>query len=109
MGLLVAYWFAFGRIAAPPALGALVAAVFSLPVIFTGWLFSWEFRSVASPGQALGANVPGAVGGGWLENFSLLPGMRALLLITIGVYCAAVIALAAVRSSSFTTLSFTTL
>jgi hypothetical protein len=93
-GLLVAYWFPFDRIAAPPAfVGALVAIVFSVPVIFAGLLFSLEFRSVAAPGAALGANVLGAVVGGLLENFSLLLGMRALLPITVGIYCVAAIAL----------------
>jgi hypothetical protein len=94
VGLLVAYWFPFNRIAGPPAfVGALAALVFSVPVIFAGLLFSLQFRSVAAPGAALGANVLGAVVGGLLENFSLLAGMRALLLLTIAVYCVAAIAL----------------
>jgi SAM-dependent methyltransferase len=93
-GLLMAYWLPFDRIAGPPAfVGALVAVVFSVPVIFAGLLFSLEFRFVAAPGAALGANVLGAVVGGLLENFSLLLGMRALLPITVGVYCVAAIAL----------------
>ena len=94
MGLLIAYWLPFNRIAGPPAfIGALVAVVFSVPVIFAGLLFSLEFRFVAAPGAALGANVLGAVAGGLLENFSLLLGMRALLPITVAVYCVAGIAL----------------
>jgi hypothetical protein len=90
----MSYWFPFDRIASPPAfVGALVAVVFSVPVIFAGLLFSVEFQSVAAPAAALGANVLGAVVGGLLENFSLLLGMRALLPITVGVYCVAAIAL----------------
>lgn len=93
-GLIVAYWFPFTRILGPPAfVGALVAIVFSIPVVFAGLLFSLEFRTEAAPGAALGANVMGAVAGGLLENFSLLLGMRALLPITIGIYCVAAIAL----------------
>ena len=93
-GLVLAYWFPFNRVAGPPAfVGAVAALVFSVLVIFAGLLFSLEFRSVAAPAAALGTNVLGAVVGGLLENFSLLLGMRALLLITIGVYCVAAIAL----------------
>jgi hypothetical protein len=93
-GLLMAYWLPFDRIAGPPAfVGALVAVVFSVPVIFAGLLFSLEFRFVAAPGAALGANMLGAVVGGLLENLSLLLGMRALLPITVGVYCVAALAL----------------
>jgi spermidine synthase len=94
IGLLVAYWLPFARIPGPPAfVGTLVAVVFSVPVIFAGLLFSLEFRTEAAPGAALGANVLGAVVGGLLENFSLLLGMRALLPITIAIYCVAAIAL----------------
>ena len=93
-GLIVAYELPFNRIPGPPALvGALVAIVFSVPVIFAGLLFSLEFRAEAAPAAALGANVLGAVVGGLLENFSLLLGMRALLPITVGIYSVAAIAL----------------
>jgi SAM-dependent methyltransferase len=93
-GLIVAYCLPFTRIPGPPAfVGALVAVVFAVPVIFAGLLFSLEFRAQVSPGAALGANVLGAVVGGLLENFSLLLGMRALLPITIAIYCIAAYAL----------------
>jgi hypothetical protein len=92
-GLIAAYWIPFARIPGPPVLvGAVVAAVFSVPVVFAGLLFSLEFRSVAKPGAALGANVLGAAIGGLLESLSLLLGMRALLPITAGIYCVAAIA-----------------
>jgi hypothetical protein len=71
----------------------LVAAVFSVPVFFAGLLFSQEFRTVVSPSAAIGANVLGAVAGGLLENLSLLIGLRALLLVTVGLYAIAGIAL----------------
>ncbi len=92
-GLIAAYWIPFSRIPGPPAfVGAAVALVFSVPVIFAGLLFSLEFRSVATPGAALGANVLGAAIGGLLESLSLLSGMRALLPLTAGIYCVAAIA-----------------
>jgi len=67
--------------------------VFSIPVFFAGLLFASEFRDAASPSAALGANILGAVVGGLLENVSLLVGMRALLLVALGLYCLAGIGL----------------
>ena len=93
-GLVAAYVLPFNRIPGSPALvGALAAAVFSVPVFFAGLLFSLEFRTVSSPGAALGANVLGAVAGGLLENLSLLIGLHALLLVTMGLYAIAGIGL----------------
>ncbi len=93
-GLLIAYVVPFGSLPGSPAVvGTVVAVVFSLPVIFAGLLFSLEFRDESMPGAALGSNVLGAVVGGLLENLSLRFGMRALLPITIGIYCVSVIAL----------------
>ena len=51
------------------------------------------FRMASSPSAALGANILGAVVGGLLENLSLALGMRALLLLSIGLYCLAGIGL----------------
>jgi spermine/spermidine synthase len=92
-GLIVAACIPFSRIPGTPAVvGTLLAVVFLVPVIFAGLLFSLEFREESSPSSALGANVLGAVAGGLMENLSLLLGMRALIPITIGIYCAAAIA-----------------
>ncbi len=89
-GLAIAYWFPFGRIGGSPAVAGMIATiVFSVPVVFAGILFASEFRVAASPSAALGANMLGAVAGGLLENLSLLFGMRALLLVAMGVYCLA--------------------
>jgi hypothetical protein len=102
-GLLVAYGLPFARMPGEPALvGAMVAIVFAVPVVFAGLLFSLEFREESSPGAALGANVLGAVVGGLLENLSLLLGMRALLPITIAIYSIAAIALRLRHSPSRT-------
>jgi hypothetical protein len=93
-GLVLAYFLPFDRIPSSPAIvGMLVATVFSVPVFFAGLLFSQEFRTVASPSAAIGANVLGAVAGGLLENLSLLIGLRALLLVTVGLYAIAGIGL----------------
>jgi hypothetical protein len=85
--ILLVYWFPFVLVSGSPALaGTLMAAIFAVPVLFAGMLFSLEFRTVASPAAALGANVLGAVAGGLLENLSLMVGMRALLLLALGLY-----------------------
>ncbi len=89
-GLAIAYWFPFERIGGSPSVvGVIAVVVFSVPVVFAGILFATEFRAAESPSAALGANMLGAVAGGLLENLSLLFGMRALLLVAVGVYCLA--------------------
>jgi spermidine synthase len=93
-GLGIAYWVPFERIGASPAIaGTIAVVVFSVPVVFAGVLFATEFRVADSPSAALGANMLGAVAGGLLESLSLLFGMRALLLVAMGVYCLAGIGL----------------
>jgi SAM-dependent methyltransferase len=90
VGLAIAYWFPFERIGGSPSVaGTIAVVVFSVPVVFAGILFALEFRATASPSAALGANMLGAVAGGLLETLSLLFGMRALLLVAVGVYCLA--------------------
>jgi hypothetical protein len=93
-GLGLAFWFPFDRIGGSPAtVGTVAVAVFSVPVVFAGILFASQFRSVESQSAALGANLLGAVAGGLMENMSLVFGMRALLLIAVGVYVVAGVAL----------------
>jgi SAM-dependent methyltransferase len=104
-GLALAYSLPLNRIPGPPAwAGAVATAVFAVPVFFAGLLFASEFRKVESPSAALGANMLGAVAGGLLENLSFLFGMRALLLIAIGLYCLAGIRLLFGRSAARTPL-----
>ncbi|HEY6350150.1 MAG TPA: hypothetical protein VI636_12150 [Candidatus Angelobacter sp.] len=90
VGLAMAWWLPLNRIPGSPAFaGAVATAVFTIPVFFAGILFAAEFRTAESPSAALGANMLGAVAGGLLENLSLVFGMRALLLVAIGLYCLA--------------------
>ncbi|MGA8201683.1 MAG: hypothetical protein WB814_16570 [Candidatus Sulfotelmatobacter sp.] len=93
-GLGLAFWFPFERVGGSPAVvGTVAVAVFSIPVVFAGILFSSQFRTVESQSAALGANLLGAVAGGLMENLSLVFGMRALLLIAMGIYTLAGVAL----------------
>jgi hypothetical protein len=90
LGIACAYFVPFSRIPGSAAVvGTFAAAIFAIPVFFAGLLFASEFRSVASPAAALGANMLGAVVGGLLENLSLIVGMKALLLIAALLYAMA--------------------
>jgi hypothetical protein len=87
LGLALAYGIPFQRFSGSPAMvGTFAIIIFAIPVFFAGILFATELRSELSPGNALGANVLGAVVGGLLENLSLLFGMRALLLVAMLLY-----------------------
>jgi SAM-dependent methyltransferase len=89
-GLALAFWFPFERVGGSPAIAGTVAVVvFSIPVVFAGILFALEFQITDSQSAALGANLLGAVAGGLMENLSLVFGMRALLLIAMGLYALA--------------------
>jgi hypothetical protein len=89
-GIAIAYLVPFSRIPGSAALiGSFAAIVFAIPVFFAGLLFASEFRSVASPAAALGANMLGAVVGGLLENLSLIIGMKALLVVAAVCYALA--------------------
>jgi hypothetical protein len=103
-GLVVAFWFPFDRIGGGPAVAGTVAvAVFSVPVVFAGILFASQFRLTVSQSSALGANLLGAVAGGLMENLSLVFGMRALLLVAMGLYALAGFGLWRKRSAAVET------
>jgi SAM-dependent methyltransferase len=51
------------------------------PMFFAGVIFALCFKGVPNPDYAFGANVAGAVVGGFCEAFSLLLGFRYLLLV----------------------------
>jgi spermidine synthase len=94
LGLLLAYAIPFDRLSSSASTaGSIATLVFAIPVFFAGILFASEFRITQSPSAALGANMLGAVAGGLLENLSLMFGMRALLLVAMGLYCLAGIGL----------------
>ncbi|HEX4426447.1 MAG TPA: hypothetical protein VH079_13695 [Terriglobales bacterium] len=100
-GIAIAYAMPFSRIPGSAALvGWIAAAVFSVPVFFAGVLFATQFRQAESPGAALGANMLGAVIGGLLENLSLLIGLKALLLVALGLYLLAAWSLTGIANGS---------
>ena len=60
--------------------------VLCLPVLFAGMVFIRSYSEVSFSGAALGWNLIGAVFGGMLETISQATGLRALLLIAVGLY-----------------------
>lgn len=68
---------------------ALSLVVLGLPVFFAGLCFGHRFALRAQPELAFGWNLLGAVIGGLLEFFSMVLGLRALLLVAILTYTSA--------------------
>jgi SAM-dependent methyltransferase len=64
-----------------------------LPVFFSGIVFARSFRSTAAAGPAMGANMLGAVLGGWAEYATMAIGIRQLLVLALGFYVASAVPL----------------
>jgi len=77
-------------------LGVSVAYSFAalLPVYFAGLVFARSFALAPIAGTALGANMLGAVVGGWAEYSSMALGLRALVLLAMVLYAGSFICLA---------------
>jgi len=67
--------------------------VLCLPIFFAGIIFIKSFARAGFSGQALGANLIGALVGGLLESLSLWTGMRALLIVAGLLYLCSCLAL----------------
>jgi spermidine synthase len=57
-----------------------------MPILFGGMVFVRSFADMRFSGEALGWNLFGAVLGGMLETLSQATGIRALILMTVGLY-----------------------
>jgi spermidine synthase len=68
------------------AKGFVVGGLFCLPVFFAGLIFITGFRTTPQKDAAFGANILGAILGGFLEAISFISGMRFLLLLAAGLY-----------------------
>jgi hypothetical protein len=86
-GIVIACAIPFSRVPGSAAfVGWVAAAIFAVPVSFPGLLFATQFRRAISPSAALGANMLGAVVGSLLEKIPLVVGLKALLLVALGLY-----------------------
>jgi hypothetical protein len=72
-----------------PVKAAVVGALTSLPMLFSGIIFIRSFAAVPAKNVALGANLMGSLVGGLLQSVTFLVGIKALLLIVAALYLAA--------------------
>lgn len=63
------------------------------PVYFAGLIFAQSFRVSEAAGPAIGANILGAVLGGWVEYATMVSGIRAMALLALALYVASLVAL----------------
>ena len=64
----------------------LVGGLTTLPIMFSGIVFIRSFASFEWKGEALGANLIGALVGGLLQSITFVTGIKALLLVVTGLY-----------------------
>ena len=64
----------------------IVGSLTTLPMIFSGIVFIRSFAVVPGKGEALGANLIGALVGALLQSVTFVIGVKALLLIVAGFY-----------------------
>ena len=67
------------------------------PVLCAGVIFATSFDRAGNAGSALGANILGAVLGGWTEYGTMITGIRFMALVALALYAASLIALIASR------------
>ena len=65
---------------------AWTALVVPLPIFFAGLVFSSTFKRTAYPSAVFGANLVGAMVGGFAEYLSMAVGSRSLVVLVIGAY-----------------------
>jgi spermidine synthase len=70
---------------------AIVGGLTTLPMLFSGIVFIRSFASANRKDDALGANLIGALVGALLQSITFVTGIKALLLIVMGLYFLAVI------------------
>lgn len=92
---LAASWAVDPHAALGRGLGAslLCTLIVLSPVFFSGLVFAGSFRGTRAAGPAMGANMLGAVLGGWAEYATMAVGIRALLLLALAFYAASALSL----------------
>jgi SAM-dependent methyltransferase len=93
--LLIAGWFVGPEVVLGqgPTAGLLYALFLLSPVFCAGIVFATSFARSARAGMALGANILGAVLGGWVEYATMATGIRAMALVALALYLASALAL----------------
>jgi SAM-dependent methyltransferase len=106
--ILLLYGFPLDRLflASEMAKGLAVGTLFSLPLFFAGLIFITSFRAAPRKDAAFGANLLGAILGGFLESISFITGMRFLLLLAAALYLLSAAALTRRRPAAGTVDTF---
>ena len=73
--------------------GLLAGALYALPLFFAGVIFASSIQRVRALEAAFAANLLGTTLGGMLESASFVWGMKAVVLIALGLYLASAVAL----------------
>jgi hypothetical protein len=63
-----------------------------IPIFFAGLVFSGTFKRATHPSAAFGANLVGAMVGGFAEYLSMAIGSRSLVIVVIGAYLVSLLA-----------------
>jgi hypothetical protein len=66
-------------------------------VYFAGLVFARSFRAAPIAGPAIGANILGAVVGGWAEYLTTAIGIRRMALLALAFYAASLVSLVTAR------------
>jgi hypothetical protein len=80
LGLLFAGRFAWAILVVP------------IPIFFAGLVFSGTFKRTSHASAAFGANLVGAVVGGFAEYMSMATGRRSLVFVVLGAYLVSLLA-----------------
>lgn len=73
------------------ARGAIGGVMFAVPVGFAAVIFATLLKRAPDPSGSLGSNLIGAMAGGVLEYSSMALGLRAMVLLALGLYLAALL------------------
>ena len=94
LSLTLSYWIDPASVLGQGQLPALGYGLFILsPIYFAGLIFAQSFRTATVAGPALGANILGAVLGGWAEYATMATGIRSMVLLALAFYLASLGAL----------------
>jgi hypothetical protein len=89
-GWLIGPEIALGQGTVP---GLLYALFLLSPVFCAGIVFATSFARAATAGPALGANILGAVLGGWVEYGTMATGIRFMALLALALYAGSLLCL----------------
>jgi spermidine synthase len=69
----------------------IVGSLTTLPMLFSGIIFVRSFAAITAKDEALGANMVGSLVGALLQSVTFIVGIKALLLIVMGMYILALV------------------